>query len=44
VLDTHANKAFCYGNGVFRNELLERNEEARLDSDSARDGGVTVDG
>lgn len=44
MLDTHANKAFCDGDGVFRNELLERNEEACLDSDSARDGCVTVDG
>lgn len=42
VLDAHTDEAFCDGNGVFRNELLEGDEEAGLDGDAARNGGAAV--
>jgi hypothetical protein len=38
VLDAHADEAFGDGNGVFGNELLERDEEASLDGNAAGDG------
>jgi hypothetical protein len=37
VLDAHADEAFGNGNGVFGNELLERDEEASLDGNAAGD-------
>jgi len=40
VLDAHAHEALCESDRVFRDELLERDEETGLDGNAARNGGL----
>jgi hypothetical protein len=44
MLHAHTNEAFSDSDGVFGDELLERNEEASLDRNATGDGSVAIEG